>query len=72
MSVRFRNVGAETRYLSYGVVGPVGRVAEVVPDGLVEIQESAADSYRCQPRLWKENGPAEQDILPADNTEEQS
>lgn len=51
--IQFRNVSDDARHVIFGVPGAV----LVEPDGVVSVADDAAESYDCQPTIWKRVDP---------------
>lgn len=47
--MQFRNVSSDTRDVAYGLLRP----QRVEPDALITVDDAAAESYECQPAIWK-------------------
>lgn len=65
--MQLRNVSDDERMIVYGV--PFARV--VVPDGVVDVDDAAADAYTCQPAVWRrvDASPAPAPVPPAESVD---
>ncbi len=48
--MKFRNVSTDARFVAYGLP----RSQFIEPDGLLDVPDAFAESYRCQPAIWKQ------------------